>query len=155
VATLFRGVYSVTRTKRRRFLWCAWWTGEPTEEAFRPPDAWSGGARTEEEAKVLAERAAGAPLRAIEGRWAGAWVRVHAGLPPFVERPARAVRAPRSDGPHAILGVLPGASLDELKAAFRRKALEHHPDHGGDSAAFIAVKRAYDGIVKRRARRAR
>jgi hypothetical protein len=155
VATLFRGVYSVTRTKRRRFLWCAWWTGTPAEAPFRPPDAWSGGARTEEEAKKLAERAAGAALRAVEGRWAGAWVRVRAGLPPFVEREVARVRSPRPDGPHAVLGVVPGASLDELKAAFRRKALEHHPDHGGDPAAFIAVKRAYDGIVRRRARRAR
>jgi len=155
VATLFRGVYSVTRTKRRRFLWCAWWTGEPTEEPFRPPDAWSGGARTAEEARALAERAAGASLSPVEGRWAGAWVRVQAGLPPFAPRPARAPRPAPPDGPHAILGIVPGAPLDAVKAAFRRKALEHHPDHGGDPAAFMAVKRAYDGIVRRRARRAR
>lgn len=155
MATLFRGVYSVTRTKRRRFLWCAWWTGEPVEEPFRPPDAWSGGARTADQARSLAERAAGAALREVEGRWAGAWVRVRAGLPPFVERPAQPLRTPRTDGPHAVLGVPPGAPLDEVKAAFRRKALEHHPDHGGDAAAFMAVKRAYDGIVRRRARRAR
>jgi hypothetical protein len=154
VTALFRGLFSVTRTKRRRFLWCAWWTGEPTAEPFRAPDAWSGGAKTEEEAKELAERAAGGPLQPIEGRWAGAWVRVRAGLPPFVERPHRAPRDPGAvpEGPHALLGVRPGASADELKAAFRRKALEHHPDHGGDAAAFIALKRAYDGLMRRRAR---
>ena len=45
-----------------------------------------------------------------------------------------------------------GASADELKAAFRRRARELHPDHGGDAAAFIALKRAYDGLVKRSAR---
>jgi hypothetical protein len=142
-------------------LWCAWWTGEPTESPFRPPDAWSGGARTEEEARAEVERAAGAPLQAIEGRWAGAWVRVRAGLPPFVarrERPggsAGSARAPRAEGPHALLGVSPGASLAAIKAAFRRKALEHHPDHGGDAAAFIALKRAYDGIVRRKERKER
>lgn len=155
--TLFRGVYSVTRTKRRRFLWCAWWSREPGEAPFRPPDAWSGGARTLEEARTLAERAAGMPLEPIEGRWAGAWVRVQAGLPPFVERAGVAVTAasPRPVDPHALLGVAAGAPLEEVKAAFRRKALEHHPDHGGDAAAFIAVKRAYDRIVRRRSGRRR
>ena len=154
---LFRGVYSVTRTKRRRFLWCAWWSGEPSEAPFRFPDAWSGGARTKEEAAILAERAAGMPLLPIEGRWAGAWVRVRAGLPPFVD-PVGAtaiVASPRPIDPHTLLGVPPGAPLEEVKAAFRRKALEHHPDRGGDAAAFIAVKRAYDRIMRRRAGRRR
>jgi hypothetical protein len=157
VTTLFRGVYSVTRTKRRRLIWCAWWSGEPSEAPFRPPDAWSGGARSEDEARALAERAAGMPLLPIEGRWAGAWVRVRAGLPPFVERVAGAASSasPRPVDPHALLGVAPGAPLEEVKAAFRRKALEHHPDRGGDAAAFIAVKRAYDRIVRRRSGRAR
>ena len=48
---LARAVYAIARTKRRRFLWCVWWTGEPTAKPFRPPDAWGGGAHTEEEAK--------------------------------------------------------------------------------------------------------
>jgi hypothetical protein len=157
LTTLFRGVCSVTRTKRRRFLWCAWWTGEPSEAPFRPPDAWSGGARTEEEARALADVAAGMPLVLVEGRWAGAWVRVRAGLPPFVDRVGGAALAasPRAVDPHTLLGVPPGASLAEVKAAFRRKALEHHPDRGGEPAAFIALKRAYDRIVRRRSGRRR
>jgi hypothetical protein len=154
VTTLSRAVYSVTRTKRRRFLWCAWWTGEPCAAPFRAPDAWSGGARTEEEAREAAEQAAGRPLTPIEGRWAGAWVRVRAGLPPFVDRAARpsATSAAKPVDPHAVLGVAPGASLDEVRAAFRRKALELHPDRGGDPATFIAAKKAYDALVKRRTR---
>jgi hypothetical protein len=154
LTALFRGVYSVTRTKRRRFLWCAWWSGEPRESPFRAPDAWSGGARSEEEARTLAERAAGMPLQPTERRWAGAWVRVRAGLPPFVERAAASptTRAPRPVDPHSLLGVAPGASLEEVKAAFRRKALEHHPDRGGDAATFIAMKRAYDRLVRRGAK---
>jgi len=157
VTSLFRGVYSVTRTKRRRFLWCAWWSREPSEAPFRSPDAWSGGARTAEEARTLAERAAGMPLVPIEGRWAGAWVRVRAGLPPFVDRVGApvTVASPRSVDPHALLGVAPGAPLEEVKAAFRRKALEHHPDRGGQAAVFIAVKRAYDRIMRRRSGRRR
>jgi DnaJ like chaperone protein len=29
---------------------------------------------------------------------------------------------------YAVLGVSPGASSDEIKAAFRKQALKHHPD---------------------------
>jgi hypothetical protein len=155
MSTLSRGVYAFAPTKRRRLLWCAWWTGEPTAEPFRPPDAWGGGARSEEEAKSFAERAAGRSLERIDGHWAGAWKRVLAGLKPFptpAPRPVTEERA-RPVDPHALLGVPKTASLEEVKAAFRKKALEHHPDHGGAADAFIALKRAYDGIVKRQARR--
>ena len=34
--------------------------------------------------------------------------------------------------PSAILGVRPGASLQEIRDAYRLKASKHHPDHGGD-----------------------
>jgi hypothetical protein len=155
---LSRAVYAIARTKRRRFLWCVWWTGEPTAKPFRPPDAWGGGARTEEEAKVLAERAAGMPLELIEGHWAGAWKRIRAGRPPFptrAPRPQDTERVPpvRPVDPYALLEVAPTATIDDVKAAFRKKALEHHPDRGGTADAFMAIKRAYDAIVKRRARK--
>ena len=157
---LSRAVYAIARTKRRRYLWCVWWTGEPTAKPFRPPDAWGGGAHTEEEARILAERAAGMPLDLIDGHWAGAWKRMRAGLPPFPTRAPRPTvstdegRA-RPVDPYALLGIEATATLDDVKAAFRKKALEHHPDRGGDAAAFMAVKRAYDAIAKRRARRRR
>jgi len=157
---LARAVYAIARTKRRRFLWCVWWSGEPTAKPFRPPDAWGGGAHTEEEAKLLAEKAAGMPLEQIDGHWAGAWKRVRAGLPAFPSRTARPATAAstareeraRPIDPHALLGVDASATLDELKAAFRTKALEHHPDRGGAPEQFMAVKRAYDTLVKRRER---
>ena len=155
---LTRAVYAIARTKRRRFLWCVWWTGEPTAKPFRPPDAWGGGARTEEEARTLAERAAGMPLELIDGHWAGAWKRIRAGSAPFPTRSARPTTAASSDerarpvDPYALLGVEATASLDDVKAAFRKKALEHHPDLGGAAEAFMAIKRAYDAIVKRRSR---
>jgi hypothetical protein len=155
---LTRAVYAIARTKRRRFLWCVWWSGEPTAKPFRPPDAWGGGAHTEEEAKALAEKAAGMPLELIYGHWAGAWKRVRAGLPAFPSRAARPTAASSEErakpvDPYALLGVAATASLEDLKVAFRKKALEHHPDHGGAPDLFMAVKRAYDNIVKRRARR--
>ena len=155
---LTRAVYAIARTKRRRFLWCVWWSGEPTAKPFRPPDAWGGGAHTEEEAKALAEKAAGMPLELIDGHWAGAWKRVRAGLPAFPSRAARPTAAPSEErakpvDPYVLLGVDATASLEDLKLAFRKKALQHHPDHGGAPDLFMAVKRAYDNIVKRRARR--
>lgn len=155
MADLSRGVFAVAKTKRKKWLWCAWWTGEPKEKPFRAPDAYGGGARTEEEARQMAERAAGRSLEPIDGHWAGAWKRSLAGLPPFPKRSVRA-ETPKADkpiDPYALLGITSAATLDEVKAAFRQQALLHHPDHGGDPAAFMQRKRAYDSIVKKRARR--
>jgi molecular chaperone DnaJ len=41
------------------------------------------------------------------------------------------------------LGVDKSASTDEIKAAFRKKAHEHHPDKGGDEAKFKELNEAY------------
>ena len=43
-----------------------------------------------------------------------------------------------------ILGVKKDASADEIKKAFRRKAVELHPDKGGDEKAFKEVNEAYE-----------
>lgn len=93
-------------------------------------------------------------LELIEGRWAGAWVRVRAGRPPFARRAARIEPVgPRPVDPHAVLGVPIGATLAELKAKFRERVLVLHPDQGGDAAAFMALKRAYDTLAARRRRK--
>lgn len=42
-----------------------------------------------------------------------------------------------------ILGVSKGASDDEIKSAFRKKAHEYHPDKGGDEAKFKEINEAY------------
>ena len=154
---LSRGVYAIARTKRKRYLWCAWWTHEPAAAPFRAPDAWGGGARTEEEARSLAERAAGRTLEPVDGHWAGAWKRILAGYKPF---PAHGPREPSAStdrakpiDPFAVLEIGSDALLADVKIAFRKKALEHHPDRGGTAEGFMAIKRAYDAIVKRRLRR--
>lgn len=51
-----------------------------------------------------------------------------------------------------MLGLPPTASVPEIKRAFRRLALETHPDQGGDPAAFIRVRWAYEEASARRAR---
>lgn len=43
-----------------------------------------------------------------------------------------------------ILGVGKTASADEIKKAFRRAAVEHHPDKGGDETKFKEINEAYE-----------
>lgn len=45
--------------------------------------------------------------------------------------------------PGDVLGVAPGASPREVRAAFRRFAAAHHPDRGGDPDRFRAGVDAY------------
>lgn len=43
-----------------------------------------------------------------------------------------------------ILGVSKSASKDDIKKAFRKAAVEHHPDKGGDEAKFKEINEAYE-----------
>lgn len=45
---------------------------------------------------------------------------------------------------YEVLGVGKTASADEIKKAFRRAAVEHHPDRGGDEAKFKEINEAYE-----------
>jgi DnaJ-class molecular chaperone len=49
---------------------------------------------------------------------------------------------------YQILGVQPGASEDEIKKAYRKKAMKHHPDKGGDPEEFKKIQGAYDRLTK-------
>lgn len=56
---------------------------------------------------------------------------------------------------YEILGLDKGASDDEIKKAFRRKAVEHHPDKaGGDETKFKEINEAYE-VLKDSSKRQR
>ncbi len=49
-----------------------------------------------------------------------------------------------ADDHYRVLGVDPAADLDEIKKAYRRKALECHPDRGGSHDQMVAVNEAWE-----------
>ncbi|MBA2373650.1 MAG: J domain-containing protein, partial [Chloroflexi bacterium] len=51
--------------------------------------------------------------------------------------------------PYRTLGLAQGATLDEVRRAYRRLAKEHHPDSGGEAALprFLAIQGAYEQLV--------
>ena len=57
------------------------------------------------------------------------------------------------DCPYAILSVPRNATLGQIKSSYRKLALRHHPDKGGDEAMFKIISAAYE-ILSDDARRA-
>jgi hypothetical protein len=159
-SALFAPVCAISSTRRRRFLWAAWWTGAPTRSPFRKPDAFEGGARTREEARRAAERVAGCKLLEIEGSWARAWSNILADQEPWPSKRApdrdEAVRTLKAEhGPSLwqVLGLTSKATLTEIKRAYRLRALAVHPDRGGSDAAFRELQAAYESALERRSKR--
>ena len=150
-------------------MWVAWWTAPPAREPFRKPDAFSGGARSHEEALAQARRAAGVLLVEIEPYWARAWARILLGRPPWGVRAEGAASSFNAHGRSTTattnaarattasiwetLGITARATADDLKRAFRQRALDTHPDRGGDAEAFRQVQSAFKEAQRRIARR--
>ena len=48
---------------------------------------------------------------------------------------------------YELLGVSQTASTDEIKKAFRKLALKHHPDRGGDKEKFQELNMAHETLT--------
>lgn len=55
---------------------------------------------------------------------------------------------------YLVLGLRPGATLDEIRSAYRLRARDTHPDHGGDPDDFAEVSVAYNTLRDPERRRA-
>lgn len=51
------------------------------------------------------------------------------------------------DENYSVLGLKRSASDEDIKQAFREKALETHPDKGGDPNEFRKVREAYENLI--------
>lgn len=54
-----------------------------------------------------------------------------------------------TDAAFAVLGLPAGATADQVKAAYREKVKQVHPDRGGDEDEFKRVREAYTTAKKR------
>lgn len=81
----------------------------------------------------------------------------YTGLPIFTQRcdcyihrmrrditPTPRVRRSRS---HELLQIEPPVTEDDIKKAYHKMCLVHHPDKGGDQQKFIEIKNAYDELL--------
>ena len=53
-----------------------------------------------------------------------------------------------SSNPYQVLGVSENASKDDIKKAYRKMAIKHHPDKGGDKAKFQEITNAYNALTE-------
>ena len=54
---------------------------------------------------------------------------------------------------YEILGVSKDASQEDIKKAYRKLAVQHHPDKGGDESKFKEISEAYENIGDENKRR--
>ena len=64
-------------------------------------------------------------------------------------KPAPAVHKPADAEARSILGVGLAAKPDEIRAAYRRKKADAHPDRGGSHDAAARLTAARDALLKR------
>ncbi|PIR32483.1 MAG: hypothetical protein COV36_04310 [Alphaproteobacteria bacterium CG11_big_fil_rev_8_21_14_0_20_44_7] len=52
--------------------------------------------------------------------------------------------------PYQILGITHKLSNDEIKKAYRKLVMQHHPDLGGDANMVVVINEAYSALKKKR-----
>ena len=71
-----------------------------------------------------------------------------AGLAEMMRSALAQLAEPAEQNPWAILDVALGASADEIEIAYRRAALEAHPDRGGTNEAMARVNAARAKLIE-------
>ncbi len=97
-------------------------------------------------------RAIGLTIAALRGleRW-GAKDMVNAAFRGFAALPAPSGSPTIADESwHEVLRVLPDATVEEIKAAYRVKVRAVHPDAGGSPEQMRRVQRAYEQAMRER-----
>merc|ERR1712125_3857 len=65
----------------------------------------------------------------------------------IIKRPSAASeKEPSSIAAYCVLGLAPKATPEQIRAAYKRKALEAHPDKGGSAARFRQVLKAFETL---------
>jgi DnaJ-class molecular chaperone len=54
---------------------------------------------------------------------------------------------------YKVLGVTPNSTAEEIKKAYRKLAIQHHPDRGGDEEIFKGINEAYSVLSDSKKRR--
>lgn len=107
------------------------------EEQCMPCDEWH---RLEDNLRAVAKTVNA--LRGIE-RW-GARSMAKAAFRGFKALPSESTVTPYTARRwHEVLEVVPTASAETIRAAYKSMLLKVHPDHGGKDAAFAEVQAAY------------
>ena len=124
------------------FFWAAWWSASGL--AVSPaPDAHGIADRIED-----AHAKARAAIVAARGQRASDYV---AGSEWWGEDPRRhSASRPQAPAPRTwpqVLGLSLPCTAADVRRAYRRLALKHHPDRGGTDAEFNGITRAYDAAL--------
>ncbi len=51
--------------------------------------------------------------------------------------------------PYQILGIDKNSNRGTIREAYRRQAIKHHPDNGGDASGFQQIQEAYRQLTQR------
>lgn len=98
-------------------------------------------------AKVNAARSARAPSRAAAGSSKPATERTRAMEDQAAQEAARIAEDARAAEAFAVLGIAASSTVSQIRTAYKRAALDTHPDKREDEGAFQSIQDAYETLI--------